>query len=519
MVVLSAGILTKGGKTLVARQFVEMSRSRVEGLLSAFPKLIGNGSEQHTVIETEAIRYVYQPLEKLYLVLVTNKQSNILEDIETLKLLTKIVPEFCMPISEETVKENNFELIFAFDEAVSEGNRESISLHQIKTNIEMDSHEERLSDMVRVSKEKDAKDEMKRRAEAIAKAKAKNGQSGGFGGRLGSMAEGFAGGFGSSSSSGMGGMSSQDEVYDASVPRIETFASSSGPSSSFGKSAGGSGMTFKKKESTSNDFLAAMKAEGDIMDTPSPVSSGPSAISAAAAQELTKESIHVGLEEKLRVRMDRNGGLDLELSGEAVLSISDSHAAACKVGLSLGDNPHFSFKTHPKIDKKVFADQSALCTTGGRPFPVNSSLPVLKWRMNSKDESASPFTVTCWPSDDGATVEYELHRTDLTLSQVEIVIPVPSQPQVQSGDGNHVYNGQALVWSLDMVDESNANGSIEFTIDGHADEASFFPVKASFTAPQTMCAIQVTQAALSASGANLPFSTSSRLVAGDYELV
>jgi len=90
---------------------------------------------------------------------------------------------------------------------------------------------------------------------------------------------------------------------------------------------------------------------------------------------------------------------------------------------------------------------------------------------------------------------------------------------VQSGDGNHVYNGQALVWSLDMVDESNANGSIEFTIDGHADEASFFPVKASFTAPQTMCAIQVTQAALSASGANLPFSTSSRLVAGDYELV
>ena len=51
---------------------------------------MGSG-KQHTFIETESIRYVYQPLENLYMLLLTNKSSNILEDLETLHLLAKIV--------------------------------------------------------------------------------------------------------------------------------------------------------------------------------------------------------------------------------------------------------------------------------------------------------------------------------------------------------------------------------------------------------------------------------------------
>ena len=79
---------------LVSRQFVDMSRIRIEGLLAAFPKLVGTG-KQHTYVETENVRYVYQPIEALYLLLVTNKQSNILEDLETLRLLSKLVSLLC----------------------------------------------------------------------------------------------------------------------------------------------------------------------------------------------------------------------------------------------------------------------------------------------------------------------------------------------------------------------------------------------------------------------------------------
>lgn len=74
---------------------MEMSRIRIEGLLAAFPKLVGMG-KQHTYIETENVRYVYQPIEALFLLLVTTKQSNILEDLDTLRMLSKLVCFFVL---------------------------------------------------------------------------------------------------------------------------------------------------------------------------------------------------------------------------------------------------------------------------------------------------------------------------------------------------------------------------------------------------------------------------------------
>ena len=50
---------------------------------------MGAGNKQHTFIETDTVRYVYQPIENLFLLLVTNKASNIVEDLETLRMLSK----------------------------------------------------------------------------------------------------------------------------------------------------------------------------------------------------------------------------------------------------------------------------------------------------------------------------------------------------------------------------------------------------------------------------------------------
>jgi hypothetical protein len=88
MVILSAAITTKTGKLLWSRQYVEMTRVRIEGLVSAVSKLM-DSKQQHTYIETDTVRYVYQPMEGTFLLLITNKASNIVEDLDTLRLLSK----------------------------------------------------------------------------------------------------------------------------------------------------------------------------------------------------------------------------------------------------------------------------------------------------------------------------------------------------------------------------------------------------------------------------------------------
>jgi coatomer subunit delta len=95
MVVISASVCNKQGKILVARQFVGINRLKLEEYVANFPKLIESGNspkepnpksvgKQCTHVETDAIRYVYVPIEKLFLVLITTKQSNIIEDLEVL---------------------------------------------------------------------------------------------------------------------------------------------------------------------------------------------------------------------------------------------------------------------------------------------------------------------------------------------------------------------------------------------------------------------------------------------------
>ena len=59
------------------------------------------------------------------------------------------VPEYCRTFDESEIRENAFNLIFAFDEIVALGYRENVNLAQIRTFVEMDSHEEKVYQAVR----------------------------------------------------------------------------------------------------------------------------------------------------------------------------------------------------------------------------------------------------------------------------------------------------------------------------------------------------------------------------------
>lgn len=485
MVLLAAAICTKSGKALVSRQFVEMTRARVEGLLSSFPKLIGSGSKQHTFIETESVRYVYQPLDKLYMLLITTKASNILEDLETLRLFSRVIPEYCKTIEEKEINDHCFELLFAFDEIVALGYRENVNLAQIRTFTDMESHEEKVFKAMRETQEKEAKQKMLERAEEIRRMKVNDAKGKG----MGSSSNQF-GGFGSSGSI--------TNSYNNSHNNVEpSIFESSNPPPSFNNNTNSSKPNRAMKLGTNKDVLPAF-LEQQIKQS-LPASNHKTGVSISSTVSNT-ESVSLRLDEKINLTCGKDGGVqNLEVLGVLYVNIASEDDGKIKIALRNNDNRNLQLQTNPNIDKNLFKNNSVIgLRDSTKSFPIAADVGVLKWRFQSQDETEIPLTINCWPSETkngcDVSIEYELQKLNLELNSVVIAIPIPSNvaaPIIQTCDGDYSYEKykNCLFWRLTSIDKSNSTGTMEFSVAGHANE--FFPVNVSFTSETSYCDIQV----------------------------
>ena len=96
-----------------------------------------------------------------------------MEDLETLRLFVRVINEYTISgknvSDEQAILDNAFTLLFAFDEIVALGYRENVNMSQVRTFIEMDSHEERVFEAVRKTQERDAKQKMREKAKELSK--------------------------------------------------------------------------------------------------------------------------------------------------------------------------------------------------------------------------------------------------------------------------------------------------------------------------------------------------------------
>jgi len=114
-------------------------------------------------VETDAIRYVYVPIEQLFLVLITTKNSNIIEDLEVLQQLNQVVVACCSSnMKESSVLNKSFELILMFDDVITQGYRESVNMPQLEAFLEMDSTDEKIFKKQQMIREAEAKEQSKR---------------------------------------------------------------------------------------------------------------------------------------------------------------------------------------------------------------------------------------------------------------------------------------------------------------------------------------------------------------------
>jgi hypothetical protein len=247
-------------------------------------------------------------------------------------------------MSAEQVTESAFELIFAFDEIVGLGYREDVNIQQIRTYIEMESHDENIAKMVKKSKEAEQREYVcllsstsdhsvcvccltlssriptRRYAKRVAKDLSLQKRQrermglgsgmGGMGSNSGGMGSGGGGGgMGGMGSGSMGGRSGGGDGGGFGAP-VET-AASSAPAPSRGRAKRG-GLKLGNKGKKDNAFADKLLAEGQsVMGADQAVAQdNASALSAnrtSAASEVPKEPFHVRVTEEICVDANKVG--------------------------------------------------------------------------------------------------------------------------------------------------------------------------------------------------------------------
>jgi len=511
MVLIAAAVCSKNGRAITSRQFVEMTKSRIEGLLAAFPKLM-TSDKQHTFVETDSVRYVYQPLDSLYMLLITTKTSNILEDLETLRLFSRVIADYCHKNEEAEVLENSFNLIFAFDEIVALGYRESVSLGQIRTFVEMDSHEEKVYNAVRETQMREAKNKMRDEAKRLQRMKIDAGKSGG-------AKSGYGGGSGGFSS-GQGGFTPAPAVDTPAEPPKPAYNNRPAANRAASKA-----MVLGRKTKDADTFLDQLAGEGVAVAPVVPAGGQ----GKAAVPQIPTEAVHVALEEKMVLTATRDGGLhNLEVTGMLTLRISDEQLGRVRLQLKNTNNKNIQLQTHPNIDKELFKGRSIIgLKNPAKPFPINTGVGVLKWRYQTQDDNDIPLNINCWPSDNGAggcdvNIEFELEDLNMELSDVVISINIPhgaGSPNIAECDGEYQHDTRkgALLWQHAVIDAQNKSGSMEFTANGNPDD--FFPVTMSFNSTKSFSDIKVLDCLEVDGGNPVKYSDQVSFFAEKYEIV
>ena len=142
MAALSVVICNKNARIIFARQFFNITRMDLEEYIVQFSRGV-DSCKEITHFESNKVRYIFIPIDSLYLILITTKNSNIIEDTEILKLIYRLIQDLCGAINSESIITNAFEIMLGIDDIVSLGYRNSVNLGQIKQYLQMESIEEK----------------------------------------------------------------------------------------------------------------------------------------------------------------------------------------------------------------------------------------------------------------------------------------------------------------------------------------------------------------------------------------
>ncbi|CEP62992.1 coatomer subunit delta LALA0_S06e08548g [Lachancea lanzarotensis] len=542
MVVIAVSIITRQGKPLLSRQFRDISKDRVTELLSNFQGLVSSSSSQHTFVEDEHVRYVYKPFDDYYIILITNRQSNIIQDLDTLKLFAQSMNSYLSSFDEQEIFENAFEILGSFDEVITMGYKENLSLTQINTYLSMESHEEKIQEIIERNKEFEAAEERKRRAKEISRREHERKM-------------------GIPSTNGLDAM----RFHSSNDPNL-----SNAYSSYYSQASAAAQQSYYQTQQKST---AAADIPVNVSDSPvgggrglklgggrksglsaaasqlqQPARQSTSTVSALQIEEPEKPAnngILISVKELISAQISREGNVQSsELKGSLELRVNNQELAHARISLPShidAKDKSFQFKTHPNIDKNLFLTSGVIgLRDQKKAFPFNDqSLAVLRWRKVgvTDDAALAPLRISSWVSPSATDpglfdVTFELETAEEyaeDLDDVRVAIPIYTENVRINEDFNDL---GATVGSVDDENgviikiatiKAGTTGAVSLTLEAEYEDA-FFPVSVAFSnyrAHNSFTGMGVGQVMSSQEedGAQLPFDVTASLKSEEYSVV
>jgi hypothetical protein len=364
----------------------------------------------------------------------------------------------------------------------------------------MESHEERIQEIIARNKELEASEERKRKAKQLELQRKEAARSAAYGRGVAPK------------------MPTQPTYTPPSRPEsYDTYeAEKNKTANKFTASRSTKGMQLGKKSKTSNAFAKVREELGPEAET-TPLTSETTSLpdrtiqtssNAASHQDTSSSSnpITISVNETLTAKLTREGALkSFEVKGDLQLKISDPALTKLSLSVSAIEGPlKAQFRTHPNVDRNLFTTAKVLqLKDTTKRFPSNNSIGVLRWRATAGADTPDvlPITFTAWvnKSDDSytITIEYELLNPEQhTLRDVTVTIPYSSaEPAVSSFDAIYQVTGDSLEWTIGNIDASNASGSFEFEAQTD-DESEFFPMTVAFEMERPFVEVDVLGAKL-----------------------
>lgn len=379
---------------------------------------------------------------------------------------------------------------------------------QVRSFVEMDSHEEKIYQAVRQTQEREAANRMRERAKELQRERLEAAKRG--------VPTRSQMSFGSSySSSNMSSAASAEPIAE----KIPTT-----PARETSRPAGRSAMKLGSRGTDTESFVSRLRSEGDAV----------SAAAAPAKQDLAKppppdhKDVHLRFEERLTLVAGRDGDVqNFELSGLLTLRISNEQYARIHVHVDNQDPRPLQLQTHPNVDKEAFRANGVIgLKQSQRAFPLHSDVGVLKWRLNANDDKLAPLSVNCWPSEGAGggcdvNIEYELEHDHLTLSDVNIHIPLPSGNTsviVHQWEGSYAQKGRTLTWSIPIINKQQKSGSLEFTVTP-AIPNDFFPLTVTWTSDTSLALLKATKVTFAEDSTPVDYSQEISFHPDKYEIV